>query len=273
MAAGATKPALGAPGADAFRQTGFVLGVEVESVLAGLTLEGAIAEASAGAKFRNQATAAALGLWSRSWLARLEALHAVQGGNYTAALPLVRAAADYTAAEIALLQTGGAEWTEWLDDGGVRLAPEHHAMEYRLHAFRSGEVLAAHADLGRIYRMATDLSLSHFGATLLLAGSESDAARIAITFGDRDFHLGLAEIVLGWVAELSVIQLAAGVAAVGIFALPDPGPYAAFLREASAMVARRDRCRVGTLEAGGEHRYIVANWRRVPGGAPKRVLL
>ena len=269
---GAPRPAPGSPAADAFRQTGFVLGGEVDLVLRGLALESSVAEASAGAKYRKQPTAAALGLWSRSWLTRLDALHALQGGNYAAALPLVRAAADYAAAELALLQSDAAEWVEWLDSGGVALAPTEHALEFRLHAFRSGEALAALPDLGRIYRTVTDLSLSHFGSTVLVAGSESDPARIAMTFGDRDFHLGLAEILLAWLAELSVIHLDGAAAAPASFA-PPPEGRDAFAREAAALAARRDRCRIESAEVGGQSRYLIANWRRTPGAAPKRVLL
>ena len=94
-AVAAGKPPAGSAGAqDAYRQTGFVLGAEVDLVVSGLALEGQVADASSGAKFRTQVTASALGLWSRSWLSRLQALHALQWGNYTAAMPLVRAAAD-----------------------------------------------------------------------------------------------------------------------------------------------------------------------------------
>ena len=77
-----------------------------------------------------------------------------------------------------------------------RLAPEQHATEIQLHAFRSAETMASHPVLGPVYRIVTDLSLPHFGATLLVAGSESDPSRIAATFADRDFHMGWAELSL-----------------------------------------------------------------------------
>ncbi|MFN0145437.1 MAG: hypothetical protein ACKVT1_02920 [Dehalococcoidia bacterium] len=273
-AAPAGKPPAGSAGsADAYRQTGFVLGAEVEMAVEGLNIEGAIAQGSSGAKQRTQQMASALGLWSRAWLCRLEALHAVQWGNYTAAIPLIRSAADCQAAGLWLLQTDAAEWVEWLAQGGMALAAEEHAMEYQLHAFRSAEVLAGHEILGPVYRTATDLSLPHFGTTLLLAGSDSTPERVLMTFADRDFHLGLAELVLGWLHQLAAAQVEACLAYEGVFGIPDPAGAQAFATRSRAAAATPSRCRVEVVEREGMTRYLVQNWRRAPGAAPKRVLL
>jgi hypothetical protein len=272
--AGAPKPPIDAAGsADAYRQTQFVLGTDIELVLRGMELEAGIAEASSDVKHRTQTMVAALGLWSRAWLSRHQALHAVQWGNYAAALPLLRAAADYQASGLYVLRDGGAEWRQWLDDGGISLAPDQHATEYRLHAFRAAEVLAAHEILGPIYRVAMDLSMPHFGATLLVAGNASDSTRVAMSFGDRDFHLALAEICLGWATMLSVAALEAAVEFGGVFNVADAGKVAKYGVEARAAAARDDRARVETIEREGERRYLVVNWRRRPGDAREKVLL
>lgn len=270
----AAKPPIDAAGsADAYRQTTFVLGEEVELVLEGLRLEGALAEASSGAKFRKQTTASAMALWSRGWLSRLEALHALEWGNYNAAVTLIRAAADYQAAMLYLLRTDAAEWQEWLDAGGIQLAPVEHATEFRLHAFRAAEVLAAHEVLGPVYRVTTDLSLSHFGSTLLFAGADSDPSRVAITFGDRDFHVGLAEIHLGWLLELASSLLRDISEFESAFARADEESMTRWLERASRECERRDRCRVETVERDGMKRYLVHNWRREPRSAAKKLLL
>jgi hypothetical protein len=245
----------------------------VDLILRGLELEGAIAQASAGAKYRKQLTAAAMGLWSRGWLARLEALHAVEWGNYASAFVLCRAAADYEASGLYVLRDGGAEWQEWLDQGGVSLAADQHALEYRLHAFRAAEILAAHDILGPVYRTAMDLSMPHFGSTLLLAGSDSSPERVLMTFGDRDFHLGLAEIALGWLLLLGVAQLEAVLDFEGVFAVPDGAVLESHCQDARELASGRERCRVETIEREGERRYLVQNWRRAPGAAAKRILL
>lgn len=268
------KPPMAVAGsADAHRQTSFVLGSDLDLLLQGFELEGSIAEAASGAKYRNQRVASALGLWSRAWLNRQQALHAVEWGNYAAAIPLVRSAADYEAAEIYLLRQEAAEWEEWLEQGGIALVPDEHATEFRLHAFRAAEVLAAHEILGPLYRAALDLSMPHFGATLLLAGSESDPSRVAITFGDRDFHLGLAELVSGWLLLLGVAQLEALLEFDTVFPVPERATVEKWCRAARESAGRDDRCRVEVIERQGEKRYLVQNWRRTPGAARKRLLL
>jgi hypothetical protein len=271
---GAAKPPAGAGGSvDAYRQTSFVLDGEVAALLRGMDLEAAIAAASSDAKHRTQLMVAALGLWSRAWLARQQALHAVQWGNYAAAIPLVRAAADYQASGLYVLRDGGQEWRQWLDEGGISLAPADHATEYRLHAFRAAEILAAHEILGPVYRVAMDLSMPHFGATLLLAANASDPDRLAMTFGDRDFHLGLAEVNLGWLTLLSVAALEAALEFDAVFSIPDRAAIERWCAEARALASRDDRCRVETVERGMERRYLVTNWRRRPGDAREKILL
>lgn len=269
----APRPPAGSPSADAYRQTSFVLGDDIALVLEGLSIEGAVANASAGAKYRSQRMAAALGLWSRAWLCRLQALHAAQWGNYAAAMPLVRAAADLQSAMLATLETGGAEWEDWLESGGVGLAPDVHATELRLHRFRSGETLAAHPVLGPVYGAASDLSLAHFGATVLIAGQGTDASRVVMSFGERDFHAGLAEVVLGWLLQLSTAVVADLPSRTDTFAVADAEALAAFARKAEARTGARDRCRIERVEREGQSRYLLHNWRARPGDAPKKVLL
>ncbi|OAI41283.1 hypothetical protein AYO38_04010 [bacterium SCGC AG-212-C10] len=271
---GAAKPPMGAAGsADTYRQTGFVLGNEVDAILRGLEVEGAAAEASAGAKFRTPRMVAAMGLWSRAWLARQSALHAVQWGAYSSALPLLRSAVDYQCAEIALLGDDQPEWQAYLDDGGIALAPEQHATEFKLHAFRSGSVMAAHPVLGEAYRVLTDLSMPHFGTTLLVTASESDPSRVAMTFGDRDFQLGMAELCVGFAASVGSAQLETLLDNADVFALDGTDVLEAAVSGLKTLVSRPDRCRVELIEVDGISRYLVHNFRRAPGGAPKRVLL
>jgi hypothetical protein len=260
------------PGADAHRQTTFVLGAEVELLGLGLEAEGIAAAASAGAAYRKQPTAAALATWSRAWLSRVEALEAVRRGNYAAALPLLRAAADYTAAEIALLETDAAEWQEWLDGGGIALAPEVHATQFELHPFRSAETLAGHPELGRVYREATQLAMPHFGATILAAGNESTPQRVLVTFGDRDFHLGLAEIALGWLWAIGIEQVQA-IAAHPRHLAPAGEPAETWLKGAAGHLARPDRCGIEHVEQDGVTRMLIHGWRKRPGDAPRRILL
>ncbi|MEX2081074.1 MAG: hypothetical protein WEC33_05615, partial [Dehalococcoidia bacterium] len=249
VATRAARPPAAPPGpADAHRQTGFVLGPEADHVLALLNAEGRIAEVSSAASYRKQPLASSMLLWSRSWLARLQALHAVEWGNYAAAMPLIRSAADYHASMLYALGAGQAEWESWLAQGGLALRPSERATEFRLHAFRAAEVLAAEPELGEVYRSATDLAMPHFGASLLLAGSESGPGKVAVTFGDRDFQLGLAEISLGWLLQLGALMVEHLAARPQTFA-PDPaGAALDGAATARAFVERPDRCRITPTE-------------------------
>ncbi len=258
---------------DTFRQTGFVLRAETDALVDAFNLEAALAEGASGGKFRNQVVASALAYWSRSWSSRLQALHAIEWGNYNAALPLLRAAADYQSAGLALLESNAAEWSEWLDGGGVKLAPAQHATEFELHAFRSAETMVAHEALGTLYRIATDLSLPHFGATLLATGAESDPSRIAVTFGDRDFHLGWAELTLGLLQALTAFQLDTAVTFATVLGVADVPKVEATSAALKAFASRPDRCSVALVEVDGVPRLLVSNWRRNPGGAYSKVLL
>ena len=233
----------------------------------------AVAQASSGAKYRTQLMVAALGAWSRGWLCRLEALHAVQCGNYAAAFPLIRSAVDFQGAMTGHLESGAEKWRGWLDEGGLALAPQQHAMEYRLHPYRSGQAIAEHAILGPLFRVVSDFALPHFGATLLIAANGSDPARVAMTFGDRDFHLGLAELAFGWLLDLSAAQCNDLQKRGEVFAIEDPDALASFARDARVQTSSKDRCRVEVIEDAGIDRYLVHNWRAKPGAAAKKILL
>lgn len=259
--------------ADAFRQAQFVLDLDTSLVLDGLNFESNLADGATGAKFRNQRVASGLMNWSRTWLSRLQALHAIEWGNYAASLPLLRASADYQSAFLALLGNDAAEWQEWVDSGSIRLAPEQHATEFRLHAFRSAETMAAHPILGPVYRAATDLSLPHFGATLLVVGSESDPSRIAATFADRDFHMGWAELSLSLLLQLGVAQLESLAEHAATFGVQDVDAVRTMAAKLQSAANRRDRCSIAITEVDGHQRYLISNWRRNPGGAPTKVLL
>lgn len=269
----AARPPAELPGsADAYRQTGFILGEEVDLILEGLELEGQHAELASGSKFRSRVVAAAFGPWSRGWLARLQALHAAEWGDYSSAAVLVRAAADFEAAAAAHLAERAAEWSGWLDAGGIDEATTFHATQFRTHPFRSAESLARLPALGSVYREASLFALPHLGTTALLTASDSNRERYLATFGDRDFHLGLAELLLGWLLRLTVAH-AELVQGVDSELPPAPEAVVDWMTRATRVIDRRDRCRLEEVEVDGEPRTIIVNWRREPRAAPKRVLL
>jgi hypothetical protein len=215
-----------------------------------------------------------MGLWSRAFLYVADACTLVTRGGYASCLPLLRAACECIAAQDQLQREEMDQFLEWATST-PRTNEAHKALEVEMGHYFAGGALASDERLRSVYRPVSDLGRPNFGATLLQVGPESNSQRLALTFADRAFHLGWAEIALGWLLALAERQLAVALAAEGIFALTDDaraayGPLAA---EVDAALGRSDRCRIDEIEDEGYKRYLVHNFRRTSGSAPKRVLL
>lgn len=263
-------PADAAGAADAHRQAGFVLGDDIAAVLDGFNLEGDIARDAAGAKYRNHVVAPALAVWSRGWLARLQALHALEWGNYASAFPLLQFAAASQESLASMLETQAADWADWLEQDGIANAHDAHALEYRLRPPPAQEHAAT--GVSEIARAAEGLASTAHAATMAIAGSASTPERIAVTFGDRDFHLALAEMQIGWLAALSSAQLGTAIGS-GVFPTDHVERVAQYDKRVATMLDRKDRARIEAVERDHHPRWLIHNWRRSPGAAPKRLLL
>ncbi|MDE2669884.1 MAG: hypothetical protein OXI51_09560 [Chloroflexota bacterium] len=267
-----SRPPAGSAGSvDAHRQMTFVLGDTVDLVLDGLRLESAVANESAGSRYRNVAVAALLATGSRSWSARLEALHAIESGAYAAAVPLVASAAEHEAACVALLVDGAAAWHDLLDADGVSDMPEAHATQLALgEPPRDAELPHILADV----REATQaLAQPSPGATLLLTGGESGPGRLSVTFADRDFHMALAELTSGWLLALGVAKVELLLEAGDVLPISDPEALTRWARSARRELEEPRRCRIERRDIGGVERFVVENWRRAPAGAVRRIVL
>lgn len=267
----ARPPAEAAGSADAHRQAGFVLGNEIDLLLQALEIESGIARQASTSRYRNQTVASTMIMWSRSWLCRLEALHALEWGNYVAAASLVESGASLLIAARDLLASSAEAWVAWLDSGGIAPAHEEHATLVRADPVPPGT--ASEPDpFATIARDAALLAGATFAASVLLSAAESTPARVAAVFGDRDFNVALAELNLGWLLSLSAAWLDV-LADSTVFPAPDADTLARWRSAATRELARRDRCRMEQNEDVGETRHVISNWRRSPGGAPRRVVL
>jgi hypothetical protein len=96
-----------------------------------------------------------------------------------------------------------------------------------------------------------------------------------VSFADPSFHLGWAEIALGWLLALSARQIRVVLDAEGIFPVSGARRQACerLQRRIDEALARRGRCRVEEIVDGYDRRYLVHNFRRASGGTPKRILL
>jgi hypothetical protein len=126
-----------------------------------------------------------------------------------------------------------------------------------------------------VYRPAAELSRPAFGASLLHVGPESNNNRLAIAFADSSFHLGWAELTLGWLLALADKQVEIVLRAGDIFPVSEERRLAfdALHRRVSEALKRSDRCRIQEVPDGNDLRYLAHNFRRASGAAPKRVLL
>ncbi len=267
-----SRPPAGSAGSvDAHRQMTFVLGETVDLVLDGLRLESAVAKEAGGSRYRNVAVAALLATGSRSWSARLEALHAIESGAYAAAVPLVASAADHETACVALLADGAAAWQDLFDADGVSDMPEAHATQL---SFGEPPREAELPQLLANVRDATQaLAMPSPGATLLLTGGESGPGRLAVTFADRDFHMALAELTSGWLLALGIAKVELLLEAGDVLPVPDPEALTRWTSATRRELEEPRRCRIERRDIGGAERFVVENWRRAPTGAVRRIVL
>ncbi len=253
---------------DAHRQTRFLLSSDLSLFERAMNLQLAIAAASA--KRRTPETAALLGLWSRTFSYLSDACALLSAASYPSCPPLLRAACDCIAAQRSLLADGFGEYQEWLAEA-LGKDPEHAASYIDLGRYRGGSALAQDERLGSAYRLLTDLTMPHFGSTVLQTGPESGGRKLALAFADSAFHLGWAELVVGWLLALADAQTETALGAEeleGSDALREDA--ARLRREVEEALANPRRCRAEELADG---RRLIHNFRRAVSSAPKRVLL
>jgi hypothetical protein len=267
----ARPSAAGQAVADAHRQTGFLLAGDVALFEQGMNLELRIVADSRAAQYRTPALAALLGLWSRSFAYRADVCLLATRGSYVSCLPLLRAAADCVGAQRGLASDGCQEFIDWLATafGQDR---EHAALEIGLGRYRSGAILAADERLGQAYRAVTELTMTHFGATLLQTAPEASQEKVTIAFGESGFHLGWAQLIFGWLLTLTDAQLEASAGARDVLAVSGDVEVEArrFSEAVAGALAREDRCR---LEEVDNARFLISNFRCLAGAVPRRILL
>jgi hypothetical protein len=259
---------------DAFRQTGFQLGADLRLLHEGMNLQLGVVQDSYPSKFRTHALAAGLMLWSRAFLAMSDAAAAVTHGSYGSAAPLVRFACECLAAAHQAHTEEQPAFLEWLG-GALRPSEEHKAMEVTLGPFFAGSTIAAEADLGAVYRAASELARPHFGVALAVSAPESNQQKLAVAFADQTFHLGWAQLALGWLLRICDVQLRLAQAPGAPYALTEEraAAIARWHDAAVALLDAPDRCRIDETMDGMDRRWLIVNFRRQPGGAPKRLML
>lgn len=259
---------------DAHRQTTFILGNDLHLFEEAMQLQLRVTRDASHSAFRKHPYAAMMGLWSRTYSALADACMLTLRGSYASVPPLARAACEQIAAQHQLHATDMELFTEWLA-AALRPDEKHKAIDVGIGRYFAGETLAADVTLRAVYRPASELGRPNFGATLAEVGPESNNRRLALSFGETAFHLGWAELTLGWLLTLCERQLAVAVHAKDVFAIHEDthAAYAGIASRVAAALARPDRCSIDEVPDGDYTRYLMHNVRRAAGGAPKKLLL
>lgn len=267
----------GAPPAiqDAYRQTQFALGGDLRLLHEGMNLQLRLVHDSHPSRYRTHALAAALMPWSRAFLGISDAVTLLSRGSYVSCPGIVRGACEYIAAATQLRMEELPAFLEWL---GTALRPDerHKGTEVGMGQFFAGSTIAQDPRLSVVYRAASELARPHIGASLLLVAAESNATRLAVTFGDQSFHFGWAQLLLGWLIALCEAQLRlVTITGADVFNISD---YARQARDewAARAVAALDnpaRCAMEPVAIDGDQRWLMHNFRRQSSGAPRRFVL
>lgn len=263
-----SKPTTASPTVqDAYRQTGFLLADDLLLFERAMNLQLAIV--AANKKARTPAAAAILSFWSRAFSHLGDACTLTSLGSYGSCAPLLRSALDCIAVQAGLIRDGFGEYEEWLA-GAISQAKTQNALAFDLGRYRAASVLAADERLGPLYRLLTDLSMPHFGSTAIQTGSDSNLQKLSLGFGDSAFHLGWAELIMGWLLVLCDAQLrtvaAAEATAVTQGSRTDIENLA---HDTKASLESGRRCYVEEVEGC----FLFHNFRRKPGGVPRRLIL
>lgn len=259
---------------DAWRQTGFSCGEEWRLLAASLDLQARIAATGYTPAARTMTMAAFASLWSRAFLATSDAATLVRRGSYQSAPPLLRQAVECLGAQRGL---GGDldEWRRWTHEAYARHEPAR-ATEIGLGHYFAGEAIAADPVLRLIYRAASDLGRPNFGPTALFVANEANHQRYPLNFADHAFHLGWAQLLLGWGLSVGVAQLHSALHLAAQFPAPEPlrAEAVAHVRAVEALLADPERCRLEEWDDDrGRHRLLLVQFRRRSADAPQRLLL
>ena len=267
-------PDLTSTAEDAWRQTGFLLGADLRLITANLDLQARLAATGAAPTARTMTMAGFASLWSRAFLSTSDAAGLVRRGGYQSALPLIRQAVEHIAAQ-AQLGDDLDTYRAWTHTAYGRHAATR-SEEIGLGHFFGGEAIARDPVLRLIYRAASDLGRPNFGPTALFVAGEGSHARYPLIFADEAFHVGWAQLLLGWLLEAGARQLHLALHLPQHFpATPELRQEAAgHVRELEAHLADESRCRLEEAEdEAGRRRHLLTGFRRQPGDAPRRLLL
>jgi hypothetical protein len=258
---------------DAWRQTGFLGGQDLTLIEAGLDLQAKIAASGYTASARTMTMAAFASLWSRALLCTSDAVSLIRRGGYQSALPLLRQAVEFVGAQRGI---GGEldEWRRFTHEAYGRHA-ETRATEIGLGNYFSGESIAADEHLRLIYKAASDFGRPNLGPTAVFVANEASHERYPLIFADQAFHLGWAQILLGWALRIDAAQLHLALHLGDQFPASDDlrAEAAQHTRAVQGLLDAPDRARLEEwVDEHGRRRHLLTEFKRRPPDASQRLL-
>jgi hypothetical protein len=264
----------GAASIDAHRQTEFVLRSDLRLLHEGMNLQLRVIADTYPSRYRTYPAAVAQLYWSRVFHYLADAALLVTRGSYVSVPALARTACECFAG---MAQLSADELPEFLEFMRGTLRPHEalRATNVGRGSYHAGGTLAREPRLGLIYRASTEFNRPHFGASLLEVASESNLQKLAVVFGDQAFHFGWAQLELGWLISLCNIVLGHVLERGGLYGTTNETEAAIqqFQQRAGAALAGADRCSVEQIEVDGDQHFLIHNFRRQPGGAPRKIVL
>jgi len=259
---------------DAWRQTGFLCGQELGLIEAGLNLQAQIAATGYQVSARTMTMAAFASLWSRALLCTSDAVALIRRGSYQSALPLLRQAVEFVGAQRGIGDEMD-EWRRFTHEAYGRHA-ETRSTELGLGNYFSGESIAADEHLRLIYKAASDLGRPNLGPTALFVANEANHTRYPLVFADHSFHLGWAQLLLGWALRINAAQLHLALHLGQHFPASDElrAATAEHVRSLETVLGSPDRCRLEEwTDEHGRRRHLLTEFKRRPADANQRILL
>jgi hypothetical protein len=213
-------------------------------------------------------------LWSRAFLALSDAASAILNGSYGSVAPLARMACECIAAAHQAHTEEQPAFREWLA-GAMKPDEQHKATDITIGQFMAGSTIVSEEDLGAVYRAASELARPHFGVSATIVAAESNQQKLAVTFADQSFHFGWAQLTLGWLLRIGDVQLRLAQTPGAPYNVTDDLSDAAsnWSGRVHNLLDQPDRCRIEEISAGLNRRWLIHNFRRQAGSAPRRLML
>lgn len=251
-------------GLDAYRQTGFLLGEELDLFERAIRATLSLVTAS---KPRGARAAAMVSVGSRAFAHLADACMLMVYGSYASPLALSRLALECLAIQKALVRDDFGPYEEWYQHA---ISQDGAAVRIDLGHSKASSIFAEDENLGLLYRLFMDLAMPHFGSALLFAAPETSCQKVPLAFADSSFHLGLAQLISGWLLRLSTEQLGTTLTS-GVFPADDAAHTAAgaLQSDVEKLLAAKRRCYVERI---GDT-WVFHNFRRSPSGQPRRIVL